>query len=280
MLNRNDIICFVHIEKAAGTTLKHIFRRIFFLRHLTVRPYFKPQNYKYIPYSAVFSTKDLQLILKFNPFIKVISGHALKPFVDLENSGKKIKYITILRNPIDRYLSHYEFSIRVVKRNWTFEDYMNIEEHKNFQTRKIAGKEDLKIAKEILEKKLFAVGVAEQFDEFLALLSIKFNFEKDIWKYEIKNKGKNKNLIAELRSKYFDKIASKNQLDIQLYDYVVKTILPKNEEKIRKRFFVQNNQNRIEKLSFIDKLKIRSDFYFESFYFEPITKVIRLKIFL
>lgn len=275
MIKQNDIICFVHIEKTGGTTLQHIFRRMFYLRHLTVRPYFKPENYEHIPYSGTFSAKDLQLVLRLNPFIKVISGHALKPYADLELSGKRIKYVTILRNPVSRYLSHYEHSKRVVKMKWTFDEYMNIEEHNNFQTRKIAGKEDLNLAKSLLSKKFFAVGVIEQFDSLLAFLSFKLKLGKSIWKYEVKNIGKNKDLVAELHSKYLKKIVSKNELDMQLYNYVAKTIHTNNTEKLNEYFLHQNTTERTGNLSMIDKLKIKSDFYFESFYFELITNRIR-----
>lgn len=274
-MQKNDILCFVHIEKAAGTTLKHIFRRMFFLRHLTVRPYFKQENYKQTPYSAIFSAKDLQLVLHLNPLIKIISGHSVKPYADLEQTGKRLRYITILRDPINRYISHYEHSLRLTKKTWTFEEFMNIEEHNNFQTRKIAGVVNIDKAKNCLESKFDVVGIVEQFDSFLALLALKYDFGKTIWKYEIRNKGKKSDLIDEMRSKYREKIISINQIDIQLYNYVLSTIIKKNNEELKKYLLVQNETKEIANLSFIDRWKIKLDYYFESFYFDPITNMIR-----
>jgi len=275
-MEKNDILCFVHIEKTAGTTLKHVFRRKFYLRHLTVRPYYKQENCENKPYSAVFSAKDLQFVLRMNPFIKIISGHSLKPSVDLEHIGKRIKYITILRNPVNRYLSHYEHSIRINEAKWTFDDFMNIEEHNNFQTRKIAGKEDLNLAKNILAKKFYVVGIVEQFENFLELLSFKLNFNKKVLRYEIKNRGKNKDLVSELRSKYLNKIINKNELDIKLYKYVEEKLLAEQKEKVEEYFLNKNKTDRVEKLSALDQLKIKTDYYYESFYFDPIAKIIRM----
>jgi hypothetical protein len=152
---------------------------------------------------------------------------------------------------------------------------MNIEEHNNFQTRKIAGVVNIDKAKNCLESKFDVVGIVEQFDSFLALLALKYDFGKTIWKYEIRNKGKKSDLIDEMRSKYREKIISINQIDIQLYNYVLSTIIKKNNEELKKYLLVQNETKEIANLSFIDRWKIKLDYYFESFYFDPITNMIR-----
>ena len=276
MVKKNDLICFVHIEKAAGTTLKHIFRRVFYLRHLTVRPYFKPQNFENRPYSAIFGSRDLRLVLLLNPFVKIISGHSLKPYGDLEKVSRQIKYITILRNPVDRYFSQYGFSTRVMGNKWTFDEFMNIEEHNNFQTKKIAGKEDLNLAMEILKTKFFIVGTVENFNSFLSLLSLKLGIKKAIGRYEIRNRKKGEKGIEKLKQQYHEKVAEKNDLDILLYKFVEEVIFPKYKKELLKELLDSHPIIREKKLTVADKVRIKSDFYLESVYYEPITSMIRM----
>ena len=275
MSQHKDIFCFVHIEKAAGTTLKHIFRRTFYFRHLTVRPYFKPKNYSNKPYSGIFTAKDLQLVLLLNPFTKIISGHSLKPYSNLEITKRRVRYITLLRDPVQRYLSHFEYATRQEKNGITFDQFMNKKEHKNFQTKKIAGKEDLHLAKKTIKDKFFVVGVVEQFEIFLALLSFKLNLKKSIKVYDIRNRGERKNLITNLYKKYYKKIVNDNKLDIELYNYVVKNILPKNKAEIAEYVKASTKTEYRKNLTAIEVLKLKSDFYLESVYYQPVTNMIR-----
>jgi hypothetical protein len=66
---KNKITAFVHIEKAAGTTLNHILRHNFFLRYIDVRPFFKESK-------GLFLSKDLEVARRVLPGLSCISGHS------------------------------------------------------------------------------------------------------------------------------------------------------------------------------------------------------------
>src|SRR5215467_8612457 len=90
----NTLICFIHIEKAAGTSFHQILKD-HIPGYLVLKPH--PRH------GAEFSPQQLSLLLRCFPKIKGLGGHRIRPYLDYEPSTKKkIEYITILRSPIDR----------------------------------------------------------------------------------------------------------------------------------------------------------------------------------
>ena len=272
-LNNKFILVFVHIEKAAGTTFNYILRKNFLFRHYEVRP-FSIQSRK------IFQPNDFKLALTINPFIKSISGHSISPTVNLTNIYPNLRYITLLRDPIKRYVSHFWYWIKRLKRNLTFEDFLQIEDLWNFQTKKIAVCENLEIAKEILKNKFWLVGIVEEFDEFLLILKNKLlplSFDP---LYRKENVGlgnkKYRYYMAWLIEKYSKDIIQRNKIDLQLYEFV-------------KENFYQEKQNyssvlKKELLDFRDKLSsykwpisIYLDFIYRKLYIDIVTGIIRKK---
>ena len=93
------MLAFCHIEKCAGTSWIYSLRRNFQVDHFDVIPNDKK--------SMILSRKDLNEIRILNPNIKSISGHSIKVYSQI-SQVPNIYYYTILRNPIDRYLSDYQ----------------------------------------------------------------------------------------------------------------------------------------------------------------------------
>ena len=218
-----EILAFVHIERAAGTTLIHILRRNYFMRYVDVRPLS-------IESKGIFTAKDMKKTLIINPFISCIAGHSVKPYSDLTNKFPNIGYITLMRDPVKRYISHYQYWIEKKGEKLNFDEFLGIDDLSNFQVKKIAGSEDLSLAKEILTNKVFLVGFVEQFDEFLVLLKRKlypFNF---IPFYRVRNVKINKSMGQNILVKYREQIIEKNRLDIHLYNYATEEIIPKLKE--------------------------------------------------
>jgi len=208
------IIAFVHIEKAAGSSLISILRYNFPLTHCEVKPLSKDSSH-------VFSSSDMKKILNINPWVKSISGHSITPFSDLKIAYPNIRYITLLRDPVNRYISHYLYWVDVMGYKGNFRNFMDSEKHWNFQVKKIAGVEDIGAAKKIIDKEFLLVGIVEEFDEFLLLLKRKIpNRQFKLVSYHL-NKGRkspiNKHVMEKL-NQYLPEIRERNTLDIELYN--------------------------------------------------------------
>jgi len=208
-----SFLAFVHIEKAAGTTFIHILRRNFLCRYLDVRPLSQSSN-------GIFSAKDLRASLKVNPFIQSFGGHSVRPIGDLYDAYPGTRFLTILRDPIRRYISQFLYGNAVLKLNNTFEKFLADESTHDFQTRKIAGSSSIETAKALLAKNFLAVGIVEQFDNFLTVLASRLQPRPfDTW-HEARNVGVYASAEVELFARYETVIRSVNQADIELYEHV------------------------------------------------------------
>jgi len=225
-MNRK-ILAFVHINKAAGTTLTHILRLNFFMTHVDVHALSKDSK-------GVFQTKDMKKIMIINPFVRSIAGHRIKPFSDLSDAFPGIRYITLLRDPIQRTISHYQFNVEKHGSNIGFDEYLQRPVSFNRQTRTISGSSDITLAKKIIKERFFLVGIVEEIDEFLILLKKKlepFRFRPG---YRMQNVAKKDSPIRADINRQFDryhhKIIQRNLLDIELYNYVKNEVLPKEKK--------------------------------------------------
>ena len=110
-----------HIEKAAGQTFTRILENNFSYRHCRVAPLKKE-------HCGVFTADAMKTIVFINPFVKAISGHSIKPFSNLKTILPKVRYITHLRDPVERYISHYQNWIQKLKKtNIRFEEFIELE---------------------------------------------------------------------------------------------------------------------------------------------------------
>lgn len=207
------LLAFVHIEKTGGTSFINILRQNHVFSHLDVRPFHKTSN-------RIFSALDLQCALRILPRLQCISGHSIKPHSDLARVAQNIRFVTLLRNPIDRCLSQYEYWVSAMARELSFPEFLAIEENSNFQTKKIAGVSDAAVAARILDKKFFAVGLTEQFDSFLMILSQKLGGTPWDLRYRRLNQGSGVVDREALRHCHADEIAFHNAEDLMLFKHV------------------------------------------------------------
>lgn len=269
---QTELLAFVHIEKAAGTTLMHILRTNFFMSYSDVRPLSAASCH-------VFSSRDLQKIFIMSPGLKCIAGHSIRPFSDLTSIVPNVRYITLLRDPVQRYISQYQYWVENMGKKLSFDEFIGIREISNFQTRKIAGSEDVELAKDILANKFFLVGFVEEFDAFLMLLKHKlkpFDFRPG---YQRQNVGARNSMLSKFvksHSRYhMDDILKANCLDIELYEFVKKNIWLKEKKEYGlsfdsdlKAFKAVNKGYSYPILRYIDYL-VRKCYYI------PITNIIR-----
>jgi len=229
-----ETIIFLHIPKAAGTTLKVITQQLYVPR---------------VTYEIVDGlTKDSQLAA-FRALseaerrrIKFLQGHF--PFGLHEHLPQPAAYITLLRDPVERILSSYYYILREPKHfrhqevaggGMSILDYVESEKLylNNGQTQIIAGpdaggddprrspaKDLLSRALENLDKHFAVVGLSERFVESLALLRRRFGWPNV--RYHNENVTQNRPARAAVPQKTIERIRELNQLDLRLYDWAAR----------------------------------------------------------
>lgn len=230
------MICFVHIEKAAGTTLHYIFRNND-LSYLALHAWYTWSNTD----DCVFTKEEAKCFFKILPFTKGFGGHTTRSYLKYEKViTHDMDYITFLREPIARYISHY----RHQKQKMTMgciEEFLNEKRFNNFMTKRIAGNFDVDQAKRILLEDFSFVGLTERFDESLILMKKKLRLERFCLFYEKKRvSAKTQNIeddTTNINSK-LDKIYENNKLDIELYNFAKNNIYKK---------YIESFDNNLEK---------------------------------
>jgi hypothetical protein len=222
MRQHATILAFIHIEKAAGITINRILRRSFGVHHCDVEPWSKTAD--------IFSASDLTLLQKLYPNLKSIAGHRVKPYSDL---GDNVRYFTFLREPIARCASHYQYQIQRMRKQISFDEWISDEQYHNFQTKKIVVNADLGNAIALVEQLPIFMGLIERFDESIIMLQrwvgggqldVAYRKENVAHDASIKNQ-----LVQSLSTRA--KLEQANDIDLQLYQYVEKTLYPKQKEQ-------------------------------------------------
>ncbi|MEP6466394.1 MAG: hypothetical protein ABJB05_08810 [Parafilimonas sp.] len=191
------MLCFIHIEKAAGTSFHEILKQ-----HIPDYLILKPHP----RHGADFSPKQLKLLLFYFPEIKGVGGHRLRPYLNYESAiNKEIEYITILRSPIDRYLSHYFHHINNGISNMSLNQFIEIPYFNNFMCRKICGEPSANLAIKLINQK-----------------KIKILFLEDISGFEKKNSGISSNNYSVVKESNYAKLKACNMEDLKLYEYFKK----------------------------------------------------------
>ncbi len=115
----------------------------------------------------LFGGRDLKRLKLLNPVLTSISGHTVRINSNLESVEPDVDYITLFRDPERRYVSDFfHFGHRFLKDPRDFEEWLEVESRRNFQTKSIA--ENGRAEDAIAELGRFSiVGVIEQTDRFL-----------------------------------------------------------------------------------------------------------------
>ncbi|MEM8722327.1 MAG: sulfotransferase family 2 domain-containing protein [Cyanobacteria bacterium P01_G01_bin.39] len=224
----SPIVIFLHIPKAAGTTL----------RDILYRRYEKGHIYELDGQNFVQSIEDFkQLPAKEKDEIRLLMGHMY--FGLHEYLSSPSTYITMLRNPVKKVISYYHFISRksnhpdyelIKSQDISLKSYcaMNRANMTNAQTRFLAGEDFsnvnneskmLEQAKKNLQEHFSVVGITERFDETLILMKQKLGWDSYPYYYR---RNTNRNIgYAQLQisEDTLATIREYNQLDIELYEY-------------------------------------------------------------
>lgn len=224
------MLAFCHIPKAAGTSVRQILRSWYGVRHYDISEGRGRYNF--------MESEDIDWIQKKWPGIESIASHNLSPSRELSTEGRRVYWFTLLREPVRRYISHYQF---YVNRWWgdekiPFEKWLELDHHRNTQVTMIAGEQDLEKAKDILRDKVSVSGLQEKYRESMMMLS---SFTGKPYLPELRSKKKNIAASRHIQEKIYNdfsrfeqKIMEANELDLQLYQFVEKELFPAQKEAL------------------------------------------------
>ncbi len=229
-INQKPTVIFMHIPKAAGSTLHGILER----------QYPKSGIYDIDTsrlHESIDEFKQLERDKKLN--ILLLKGHI--PFGLHEYLPQQSRYLTMLRDPVNRVISHYNYAARrqdhylhetIIKNKMSLKDYVSSgisHEIDNAQVRLLSGHDDdlpigscdallLEQAKHNLATWFDVIGIVERFDESVLLMREKLNWRWSpiyVSRKVRKHKTPNKEMSQELRAS----ILKYNELDFKLYAF-------------------------------------------------------------
>ncbi|MBD3393784.1 MAG: hypothetical protein GF418_16760 [Chitinivibrionales bacterium] len=224
----NKIILFRHIVKTAGSTFKFVLANSFglsFCNSMMVK-------------TSAFDSRYLNLAKRLFPRLRAIGGHNVT--LDAAFRTDRFFRVTFLREPVSRTISEYQHAIGrttdVPKAVDSFPQWLNNTSTPNQQTRKVARREDLDEAKYRLENIYDFVGLTEQFDASLRILSRMAPHQLDI-DYARKQTSEQVTVGEEIRKtrKHVEAIRAANELDRALYDYAREHLFEKYKVRFLRR---------------------------------------------
>lgn len=224
-------LIFIHIPKAAGTTLQEI----------VVRQFPGGRGFRF--------TGDTQQWNDFRALppderarFDVVHGHV--HFGIHEYLPDPATYITMLRDPVDRVVSHYHYVMtnpghylykKIAGGSFTLHDYAVTRashELDNDQVRWLCSRHHFDVpvgqvsrqmvdeAKWNLENCFSVVGIMERFNESLECLRAAFGW-RDVAPSSSRNVNKSRPRLNDIPPPTLDAIRQINRFDIELYDFAV-----------------------------------------------------------
>lgn len=227
---------FVHIEKTGGSTLNAILRRYFGARHCDVRlPLVKRRPDRQEPCICLHAA-DLHRVRRLYRNLRGIAGHHVKPYADLARECPEIEFVTLIRDPVARFRSHFINRARGHDKA-SFEAWLANGGMQNWQTRMIAGEPNAEKAIELIATRFGFIGLTERFDESLLLLAQWMEEPGLHMTYLATNRTCEKRRPRDIARLHVDlsyldsvdvrrRIAQANAEDQKVYDFVAATAYP------------------------------------------------------
>jgi hypothetical protein len=218
-----DNLIFLHIPKAAGSTLHPVLER-HYSKH-ALHTIHRAEDFKHLP------ADELRRI-------RLLKGHM--PFGLHEYLTGRSRYITLLRHPAERVVSHYYYVKRRpphylhhhIANGMSLAEFAGAGlsgEMDNGQVRLLSGHDQdipcgqctrdlLDTAKRNIENHFAVVGFTERFDESLALMAIELGWNWTPY-YLNRNVTQDKPVAKQIDPVAFKAIEQANPLDFELYEW-------------------------------------------------------------
>lgn len=234
MARQDDMLIFLHILKTGGSTLQAILQKQYSEWILT------NENEKVLNNETI---KELLIEHKIEK-VNCLFGHF--PYGVHNQFTKPYKYITFLREPVDRVISLYyyikntkEHSMYHALQEVSLQEFIFREDYKhlvcNHQTGFLSGefslitgyknKPSLSLAIQNITKDFATVGIMEMYEESLYLMKQNFKWSEQVFNYSKQNVNKSRPLREQIPQELISQIVELNKLDGELYSFAKKRLL-------------------------------------------------------
>ena len=251
----SPIDIFLHIPKTAGTTLVRILHR-----------QYGRTGYVSIKAGTSFENAKLQIVREEIDGFRLVYGHV--PFGIHDALTRPVRYFTLVRDPVDRVVSHYYFARshpahrlyrEITEKRMTLRDYVAsgiTGELANGQTALLAGqKQDapsgdlslLERAQANIMRHFAAVGVTEDFDRTIVLFKLALGWRMPLV-YESVNVTAGRPDANAIDEETLEAIRSQNRLDELLYRFIrdrLNWTIANNEGAVRRELRVLRLDNAV-----------------------------------
>ena len=93
------------------------------------------------------------MLRRWLPFIGGIGGHTTRSWLDYEGAvGRDVFRFTFMRDPIARYMSHFNYQRIRMGLDWRIEEFLAESRFDNYHTRRYAGRASLERAKRMHDR--------------------------------------------------------------------------------------------------------------------------------
>lgn len=239
------MLVYSHMMKTAGTSLSKALIRAYGPHMHIISGGLEMDDFFADP-------NELLKLEKKHPFaLNCVVSHKIRPHVDFNSGNNTRQWITFLREPQKRFLSHYLYIKKHTKdfeyprwkskmKDKSIAEWSRVGGFSNYQTNFIAGEANYDKAVEILERKFAFIGLTESLDDYIRLLNKKLTtLPKTVLPYnKVLNQAKDndssqlwvKQEKEKVIQEFSDLIAEHNELDSRLYDYVTARLKGKLEQ--------------------------------------------------
>jgi hypothetical protein len=158
----------------------------------------------------------------------------------------------------------------------SWEAFLKHPASKNFQVKKLAGCENLDLAKENISKYFLLAGTVNQFDAFLVLLAKKLEMPLELFTYDKQNVDANPQQLT-MPELFFDGLRERNQLDQELYDWIDTKLFPEYVAEYPDDFSSDLAEFRLlQQVASRPRVKPAIDFVYRNAYLKPVSGIIRV----
>ncbi len=216
-----QILAFSHAVKTGGTTFSYILRNNFRLSYCHTTQLYHNNNTKI--FDSYLSPRDFNAYLHMYPKIRCFEGHLVRATPEVCEKHPQLDFITLLRKPISRYFSTFQWILKRkgLNRKEIEECIINSPNQlhrSNYLSLFLSETDNANDAIKYIKQHFLFVGILERFDESLIVLRTLLNDDFD-YRYERRNISKINSNEERLTQKTVDYIKARNESDIILYNY-------------------------------------------------------------